>query len=291
MTNILTIISLVFFVNQSVAQQKPECQYAYFNGSKTVSTSVCWQMPERFSGRAIAYNKKGEIISEWQISRMHMLASVHFSYYPSGAVKRAEYSSHPDGGIQWYRSFTDFDENGVVTGVTNQSHEDLISPTVNPQPIKHMVYDPSPPVTAPPKDSVKHYIKPQPVKPEVLQEKLQKPNPQPKPFEQEVMACGAIFASELWLENRTKKKITVQWFQTNSIDGSGTVEIKPGERIKVTEYINIEQYNVPLPHFTLQILNHKGKPIDAYNITGPLVDESRLKENRKGFVYGFNLKK
>jgi hypothetical protein len=40
-----------------------------------------------------------------------------------------------------------------------------------------------------------------------------------------------------------------------------------------------------MKHITLTVLNHKGKPLKDYDFSGPLIDESKLKENRKGFVY------
>lgn len=41
-------------------------------------------------------------------------ASAYFKYHANGGVRVAEYSTHPDGGIQWYKEKIDLDEEGNV---------------------------------------------------------------------------------------------------------------------------------------------------------------------------------
>jgi hypothetical protein len=48
---------------------------------------------------------------------------VDFRYHPNGAVSRADYSTMPDGGIQWYRSTTTFDANGKQTGFNEEGQD------------------------------------------------------------------------------------------------------------------------------------------------------------------------
>ncbi|MBK8927264.1 MAG: hypothetical protein IPM74_15445 [Crocinitomicaceae bacterium] len=65
-------------------------------------------------GYARAYDSKGTEIYYMGTSRSGLISSVNFSYYESGAIKKAEYNSHPDAGIQWYQKVTEFDEDGKV---------------------------------------------------------------------------------------------------------------------------------------------------------------------------------
>lgn len=90
-------------------------------------------------GYAKAYNYKGIEIYSKPTSRSAMLSSVHFSYHANGAIKCAEYSSHPDAGIQWYRSFTYFDEYGVQTGFSEMSHDMHTTITVPDTSYRHYV--------------------------------------------------------------------------------------------------------------------------------------------------------
>jgi hypothetical protein len=66
-------------------------------------------------GYAKAFDNTGKEIYNQPTSRSGLLSSVMFTYYESGAVKSAEYNSHPDGGIQWYKKTTYFDESGKIT--------------------------------------------------------------------------------------------------------------------------------------------------------------------------------
>jgi hypothetical protein len=104
----------------------PVVQIKYFDTphKKQKSTVVTLLTGNIKSGHAIAYNREGREIYRKEISRLHGHATVRFEYYDNGAVKRAHYSTAPDGGIQWYRNTTYFSEDGVVTRVEEQSHDD-----------------------------------------------------------------------------------------------------------------------------------------------------------------------
>lgn len=120
---------LLFFSWTSFSQV--DTTHVHFFKDNTISTVIYYS---QWDGKAIAYNKKGEIIYENGVRNFAGHASVHFSHYPSGAVKLAEYSSAPDAGIQWYKSNTQFDEEGKVTGFFEQSQEDLIRPSFHTEP-------------------------------------------------------------------------------------------------------------------------------------------------------------
>jgi hypothetical protein len=74
-------------------------------------------------GKAIAYNLKGEIIYEKNIRRIYGNASVRFSHYENGALKKAHYTSYPDGGIQWFKSTTFYNKKGEVISETTESND------------------------------------------------------------------------------------------------------------------------------------------------------------------------
>ncbi len=115
---------MLFFLNCSAAAARDytNCTRHYFKNRK-LSTSQCYDADHRW-GKAIAYSSKGTIIYEKELRRVAGHSSVNFSYYASGAVKRAEWSSAPDGGIQWYSSVTDFAENGTITSFSENNYDD-----------------------------------------------------------------------------------------------------------------------------------------------------------------------
>lgn len=83
-----------------------------------------WMDKDERWGKSRAFDRHGAVLTEHQTRIFAGHASVHFSYHPNGAVSQVEYSDAPDGGIQWYRSTTTFDENGNKTGFIEQGHDD-----------------------------------------------------------------------------------------------------------------------------------------------------------------------
>jgi hypothetical protein len=104
----------------SLAQDDSIRLVNYFSDGK-ISTIQVWK--DLGGGYARAFNRAGEVIYERDIRRFAGSAGVSFRYYPSGAVQRADYSSHPDGGIQWWRSTTVFDENGQIISETEDNFD------------------------------------------------------------------------------------------------------------------------------------------------------------------------
>ena len=119
---------------QAAGQPFSQCKFVYFAKSKVVSTSVCLDKDERW-GEARAFNRQGKEIYRADERRIAGHARTHFSYYPSGAVRKASYSSAPDAGIQWYEGETVFAENGDIISQSRRSHDDspsLWRPTEQP---------------------------------------------------------------------------------------------------------------------------------------------------------------
>lgn len=126
---------VLFFSWTSFSQV--DTTHVHFFKDNTISTVIYYS---KWDGKAIAYNKKGAIIYENGVRNFAGHASVHFSHYPTGEVKSVEYSSAPDAGIQWYKSNTQFDEEGNVTGFSEQSHEDLIRPSFHTEPTQTKIF-------------------------------------------------------------------------------------------------------------------------------------------------------
>lgn len=83
-----------------------------------------WMDKDERWGKSRAFDRLGKETFNYSTRRIGGHASVHFSYHPNGAISKAEVSDAPDGGIQWYRSTTTFDENGNKTGFIEQGHDD-----------------------------------------------------------------------------------------------------------------------------------------------------------------------
>jgi len=250
---------LLLFVGFTSVGQAPEqtCTYTKFKNGKN-ATAKC--VDEQGSGTATAYNLKGEAIGTWTVSRMHQLSSVYFTFHPNGMVHKAEYSSHPDAGIQWYQSTTEYNEEGVKIGFWEQSNDDrvtLIEPIVPKSPVVM--------------DSVGTTYK--------------------NPIKQDVVECAVIYVSELWLDNRTGKDIKVTWKHKYLKDQQGESIIKAGERIKICERILAQQYEAPMSNFELTVTNLKGKTLKNAQFSSPLINDEHIKEFRKGYIYDVSVKK
>lgn len=102
----------------------PDCEKTYFTSGQ-LSTQKCYDKAHR-SGKAYAYNKKGKVIYEKDLRAFAGHASVYFTFHPNGAVKRADWSSAPDAGIQWYSSRDEFSEDGNLIYHTVQNYDDYI---------------------------------------------------------------------------------------------------------------------------------------------------------------------
>jgi hypothetical protein len=278
----LLFVTGLFFFLPVLSQEYKNCTYTYFNKSKKTSSSHCYN--DKYEGKAIAYNQKGEKIGEWDLSRMHMLSNVHFTFHENGAVAKAEYSSHPDAGIQWYKSYTTYDENGVQTEFTELSDDMHGTVKIEPSTVK----------------TKEEYLIEQKLKAEKskreadsLQPIADKNNNTEKKdttFKQEVIECAVIYVSELWVENKTRKDITLKWekkFKGNEKENSLSFQkLKKGEKIKITEQIQAQFYESPISIVSITIWNAKGKKKLPLNLSDkPLTDESRLNENRKAFIY------
>jgi hypothetical protein len=117
----LTLLLLFFSVNQFLVSQY-NCQKiinpqgeeikSCYHKNGRISTQEIWENNKK-SGKSIGYNSSGEQLYEFNLRTFGGHASVHLSYYASGQVSKVQFSSAPDGGIQWYKEMIRFDEMGV----------------------------------------------------------------------------------------------------------------------------------------------------------------------------------
>lgn len=131
----LVICFFAFFsfsqLNKKVVEKKDGTYiYCYHKNGKIASEEFLSNTPSYIDGGYTkVFNQKGEVIYTKNTSRRGMVSSVRLSYYPTGAVQSAYYSSHPDAGIQWHNETTSFDENGIVTNVVSSSWDDRVTMT------------------------------------------------------------------------------------------------------------------------------------------------------------------
>lgn len=196
--------------SNTYAQECTNCQYRYFAGSRLVSTSVCYDREQHW-GIAKAFNKKGEVIYQRQLRRIAGHSSVEFSWYGSGAIKTAAWSSAPDGGIQWYKSFTTFTEDGQINGEIEDSHDNRV--TVHaPKTL------PNAPTTV------------VPAKPAVAE-------------------CAVIYASEFWFTNFTPFAVVATATHRYRPTERYVIVLNPGESKKCGQVILAQQFDEPTRTF------------------------------------------
>lgn len=211
-----TFTFLLFIFSHSVfAQKYPKCSYTYFKGGK-IATSQCFDPDNRW-GQARAFSKAGEIIYEKELRRIAGHSSVTFSFYNNGAVKKAEWSSAPDAGIQWYHTSTWFDENGKVIREDHNNWDD-----------HHVTTVPGSPKT---------YLHQSPDKPT---------NPK-----QETAECAEIWVSELWVTNTAPYSILVTATRKGNMSETHTATLRPRQSLKVAQIPGAQMFSDPGEYFTI----------------------------------------
>jgi hypothetical protein len=132
MRSLCILLSVLFFSLHSFSQlnqkyvEKQDGAYVYcYHKNGKLSTEEFRNSSSQYmaEGYAKAFDNTGKEIYNQITSRSGLLSSVMFTYYENGAVKSAEYSSHPDGGIQWYKKTTYFDEAGKITNEFEMSDD------------------------------------------------------------------------------------------------------------------------------------------------------------------------
>ena len=180
-----------------------------------------WILQSTGNGHAACWDKKGQVMFESDISRNHGHHSVYFEHHENKVVKKIEESSAPDAGIQWYRSYYYFDENGVKTGESHDSHDDrpslyITGPTFTPT---------------------------QPQSPPQTQSPTQSPT-------QTQTQCAVIFQNELVVTNQTNFELLL------SITSRGQhqfVRLKPKQSSIVLNEIQAQFFSDPAKTASIHI--------------------------------------
>lgn len=175
-----------------------------------------WMDKDDRWGRSQAYARDGRELINYQTRKIGGHASVDFSYHANGAVSKAEVSDAPDGGIQWYRSTTTFDEHGNRTGFTEQGHDN-----------DGIIPGPGVRVTTTP------YVT-EPVKQEIVEEQR-------------------LFVNEVLVVNSTiwTCSVSVAVAQPSPALQEGSYAIAPGDTIRVGTYSVGEAFAPPETHIIL----------------------------------------
>jgi hypothetical protein len=195
----------------------PNCTYSYFAKSKKVSTSLCYDKEKRW-GKALAYDMNSKVIDEKQLRNIAGHASVHFSYHSNGGIAKAEWSSAPDAGIQWYNSIDEFSPDGKLTNHTEMDHE-FNRPNVPGIETKEQPL----------------VVMPEPVR------RTEQP------------VTGENFISEFWFVNRTKYKLTI-FCQSKLTKGEKyTLSAAPADTVKGGQQILPGHYGNSLNAFDVQV--------------------------------------
>jgi len=228
MKTLLSILALCI-VFGSAAQKEEIIHHHKFPNGKT--STICVIKDDR-EGYAKAFNFKGEEIYHRYIRRFAGHASVHFQHHPNGMVKKAEYSSHPDGGIQWYRSYTHFDEQGNITSEIEDNWDTRVTVPTHFRPDSTHFQQPQPAKPVAP-NPLSPDINPKPVQPETVP----KPVTVPKPQKQETVACASIHNNKTEFANHSKHTILL----SISHQGKDTIVVlKPGRVYMGPNYISAE---------------------------------------------------
>lgn len=191
----------------------------HFHVTGEVSTKEWMDADERF-GLSTAYDRSGKEIFRYGTRRIGGHASVHFRYHPNGAVSKVETSDAPDGGIQWYKSTTSFDENGNRTGYSEYGRDN---------------YGPIPRVTVQPRE---------PYRPTELPHK-----------EPEVAICQRMFTNEIFLVNATRQagKATVKVLRPSPALKDSEHTLAPGDTIRLGTYSVGERFAAPETELTVDV--------------------------------------
>ena len=91
-----------------------------------VSTIETWDKEKR-EGQFKGFNNEGKVLFHFYLRRFAGHASVYPQYYKNGQISKIEYSSAPDGGIQFYRETITYSENGTVNGGWKHEYPEVLT--------------------------------------------------------------------------------------------------------------------------------------------------------------------
>lgn len=206
-------------------------------------------------GRSSAYKRSGELIFQGQTRRVAGHASVHFSYHPNGGVSKVETSDAPDGGIQWYRSTTTFDEEGNKTGSSEQGHDGR---GLIPRVTVDTDQAPSPPTVA----------------------------PKPTPAEQDGDQGQRLFVNEVYVVNGSSwpVEVSVEPMAPSPALQAGKYLLAPGAQQLIGSYSIGEAFVSPVKR--MKVTGHTTNLKGRQRVIGVLMmDSQQMDPERKAWYY------
>lgn len=210
-------ILLFFCLNLQAEEYSFHCEKMFFKSGQ-LSSQKCYDKDKRF-GKAIAYNLKGEIIYEKELRTIGGHASVYFSYHPNGGVQKAEWSSAPDAGIQWYNATDVFDESGKKISHTENNYDDYLRVTT--------------PFIVPVKDTI---IKQNPTVPNKKDTLIYTKN-----------------LIEVWCINHTYYPIVVKAKDKKTYADVAEKTVQPGDSVKIVQYKFAKEVNEPHKKYRISV--------------------------------------
>lgn len=190
-----------------------------YHQNKMVSTIECWDK-NRYWGNIKGFNNRGQLLFEFHLRRVAGHASAHVSHYTNGQVSKVAFSTHPDGGIQWYAKAITFDEKGNKTGESEDGTDDFGRPLLRG-------------VLPATMDTTRH----KPV----------------KPIPQETVVCAVPYFSILQVENETKYPLVVQVKGRTMDDKEKTFTLMPGTKIRPDSVMQAQFFEQPDKSLTVKV--------------------------------------
>jgi hypothetical protein len=179
------------------------------------------------------FNRKGELVYTGYRRNYAGHSSIHLTFHSNGGVQRIDASSAPDGGIQWYKSRHELDEDGNVIHFSEQSHDDrvtLIQPTT---------------WTVPPSEKPK----------------------------QEVVECAVPMQTITKLSNQSKRTITVLVTLKNQPDKISEFRVKPKGELLIGESTNAQVFAHPENLYVVHIKPSKSSEFHKIDWKNSLVKQ------------------
>lgn len=216
------ILTLAFIVFSKFGFGQLNCKTTQLNDSTTTicyhsnkkpSTVETWDK-NRYWGRMRSFDSKGKEIINYQLRRVAGHASVYLNYFPNGQISKAEYSSAPDGGIQFYNIIHRFNEQGEQTEYVDLSQPDG-------RPVLRVIYDPQ------------------------FQPEYKEPTVPPLP-EQILIQCAVPFQTVYRVTNETRRKVTINLIPLNSqwaaLRPHMQIVVKPKTSVAIDSTILAERF-------------------------------------------------
>ncbi len=258
--NLINLLALLFFLSQPLHAQL-HCKTAVRNDSiittclhsnKKPSSVESWDK-NRYWGRMQCFDSKGKEIINYQLRRVAGHASVYLNYYPNGQISKAEYSSAPDGGIQFYQIIQRYNELGEQTEYIDLSQPDG-------RPVLRVIIDPQ------------------------YQPEHKEPTVPPLP-KQTVEQCAIPYLTVFRITNNTRKKVVVnlvplggQWATLKAYNG---FILKPKQSVLVDSVTLAERFLHINDTYSIQIVSPK-KPSRQPKVVIAMPLEGK---NRKEYVW------